>query len=232
MSERRRILLVEDEPGLVLTLRDRLEEEHFDVEHASNGEEGLSKAISNAYDVILLDWMLPKMNGIDVCKELRSKHVHTPIIMLTAKSQVIDKVLGLKLGANDYLTKPFEMMELMARIEVQLRAHIQYAKRSDIANASFKDVKINFKKGEITKSGTPVTLSAKEFHLLRFMVENEGIILTRDQLLNEVWGYDALPSTRTVDVHIAWLRQKLEHDSKYPRHILTVHGMGYKFVSE
>lgn len=230
MSDRRRILLVEDEPGLVITLRDRLEEEHFRVDHASNGEEGLEKAASGNYDIILLDWMLPKMNGIDVCKELRSKNVHTPIIMLTAKSQVIDKVLGLKLGANDYLTKPFEMMELVARIEVQLRVRTNVGQKLDVAGAQFDDVQINFKKGEITKSDQQVNLSAKEFHLLQFMVQNEGIILTRDQLLNEVWGYDALPSTRTVDVHIAWLRQKLETDSRYPKHILTVHGRGYKFV--
>lgn len=234
MGERKKILLVEDEEGLVLTLKDRLEEENYEVTHAGDGDQGLEYAQKGGFDLIILDLMLPKKGGLDVCRDLRRQDVQTPIIMLTAKGQVVDKVLGLKLGANDYLAKPFEMMELMARIEVQLRSSSQ-VNRSGAGNGkeiSFSDVKVNFDTGEIAKDGENVNLSAKEFHLLRFLVNNEGLILTRDQLLNEVWGYDALPSTRTVDVHIAWLRQKLESDSRHPKHILTVHGMGYKFVGD
>lgn len=230
MENKSRILLVEDEEGLVMTIQDRLKEENYIVDTATDGEEGFKKALSDQYDVIILDLMLPKMGGLDVCKDLRSRDIETPIIMLTAKGQVIDKVLGLKLGANDYMQKPFEMMELLARIEVQLRKKSNKQEKHLESEYSFADVTMDFRKMVIKKGGEVVTLSAKEFQLLKFLVENEGGILTRDQLLNEVWGYDALPSTRTVDVHIAWLRQKLEEDSRYPKHILTVHGFGYKFV--
>lgn len=230
MENKPRILLVEDEEGLVMTIQDRLEEENYIVDTATDGEEGFKKAVSDEYDVIILDLMLPKMGGLDVCKDLRSRDIETPIIMLTAKGQVIDKVLGLKLGANDYMQKPFEMMELLARIEVQLRKKNNKQERHPASEYSFADVTMDFRKMVIKKEGEIISLSAKEFQLLKFLVENEGGILTRDQLLNEVWGYDALPSTRTVDVHIAWLRQKLEEDSRYPKHILTVHGFGYKFM--
>ena len=225
-----RILLIEDEPGLVMTLQDRLVDENYEVESANDGEEGFRKAKSDDFDVIVLDLMLPKKSGLDVCRDLRQAGVETPIIMLTAKGQVVDKVLGLKLGANDYMQKPFEMMELLARIEVQLRKKTSEKKSSANGIVAFGDTEINFQSIEVKKEGETISLSSKEFQLLKFMVENEGVILSRDQLLNEVWGYDAVPSTRTVDVHIAWLRQKLEADSGYPKHILTVHGFGYKFV--
>jgi len=225
-----RILLIEDEPGLVMTLQDRLVDENYEVESANDGEEGFQKAKSDDFDVIVLDLMLPKKSGLDVCRDLRQAKVETPIIMLTAKGQVVDKVLGLKLGANDYMQKPFEMMELLARIEVQLRKKTSEKKSSASGIVAFGDTEINFQSIEVKKEGETISLSSKEFQLLKFMVENEGVILSRDQLLNEVWGYDAVPSTRTVDVHIAWLRQKLEADSGYPKHILTVHGFGYKFV--
>jgi len=225
-----RILLIEDEPGLVMTLQDRLVDENYEVESANDGEEGFQKAKSDDFDVIVLDLMLPKKSGLDVCRDLRQAKVETPIIMLTAKGQVLDKVLGLKLGANDYMQKPFEMMELLARIEVQLRKKTSEKKSSASGIVAFGDTEINFQSIEVKKEGETISLSSKEFQLLKFMVENEGVILSRDQLLNEVWGYDAVPSTRTVDVHIAWLRQKLEADSGYPKHILTVHGFGYKFV--
>ncbi|MEO9885876.1 MAG: response regulator transcription factor [Balneola sp.] len=226
-----KILIIEDEQGLVMTLQDRLIDESYEVDSATDGEDGFRKAKSNDYDVIILDLMLPKKSGLDVCRDLRQAKVETPIIMLTAKGQVIDKVLGLKLGANDYMQKPFEMMELLARIEVQLRKKNSAKKNSDIGIVTIGDTEINFQTIEIKKSGETISLSSKEFQLLKFMVENEGVILSRDQLLNEVWGYDALPSTRTVDVHVAWLRQKLEEDSRYPKHILTVHGFGYKFLA-
>lgn len=225
-----RILLIEDEPGLVMTLQDRLVDENYEVESANDGEEGFQKAKSDDFDVIVLDLMLPKKSGLDVCRDLRQAKVETPIIMLTAKGQVVDKVLGLKLGANDYMQKPFEMMELLARIEVQLRKKTSEKKSSANGIVAFGDTEINFQSIEVKKEGEKISLSSKEFQLLKFMIENEGVILSRDQLLNEVWGYDAVPSTRTVDVHIAWLRQKLEADSGYPKHILTVHGFGYKFV--
>ncbi len=226
-----KILIIEDEQGLVMTLQDRLIDESYEVDSATDGEDGFRKAKSNDYDVIILDLMLPKKSGLDVCRDLRQARVETPIVMLTAKGQVIDKVLGLKLGANDYMQKPFEMMELLARIEVQLRKKNSAKKTSDIGIVTIGDTEINFQTIEIKKSGETISLSSKEFQLLKFMVENEGVILSRDQLLNEVWGYDALPSTRTVDVHVAWLRQKLEEDSRYPKHILTVHGFGYKFLA-
>ncbi|RNC79335.1 MAG: DNA-binding response regulator [Balneola sp.] len=230
MSDRARILLVEDEKGLVLTIRDRLEEEGYVVDVANDGEEGYKKALSNTQSLIILDLMLPKKGGLDVCRDLRQKGIETPILMLTAKGQVIDKVLGLKLGADDYMQKPFDMMELLARVEVQLRKRNRTESKEAKEIYSFADVDIDFRKMNIEKAGQEVTLSAKEFQLLRFLVENEDAILSRDQLLNEVWGYDSVPSTRTVDVHIAWLRQKLEEDSRYPKHILTIHGFGYKFV--
>lgn len=225
-----KILLVEDEAGLVMTIRDRLEEERYSVDTAMDGATGFEKASSGSFDLIILDLMLPKKGGLDICRDLRQQGNLTPIIMLTAKGQVIDKVLGLKLGADDYMQKPFEMMELVARVEVQLRKKRVLQEKNSIEGYEFDEVVIDFKKMTVKKAGEDLTLSAKEFQLLRFLAENEGAILTRDQLLNEVWGYDALPSTRTVDVHIAWLRQKLEADSRYPKHILTVHGFGYKFI--
>lgn len=230
MDNTSKILLVEDEPGLVMTIRDRLEEERYEVEVAEDGQVGYEKALKSAQDLIILDLMLPKKGGLDICRDLRQQGVETPIIMLTAKGQVVDKVVGLKLGANDYMQKPFEMMELLARIEVQLRKKTSEKKNSGSGVVGFGDIEINFQSIEVKKEGETISLSSKEFQLLKFMVENEGVILSRDQLLNEVWGYDAVPSTRTIDVHIAWLRQKLEDDSRYPKHILTVHGFGYKFV--
>ncbi len=230
MQAKAKILLIEDEQGLVMTIQDRLIEEHYEVEVATNGADGFEKALNNSYDAIILDLMLPKKDGLDVCKDLRQSRIETPIIMLTAKGQVIDKVLGLKLGANDYMQKPFEMMELLARVEVQVRKKSVSAPQAYSQEYQFGQVTVNFRKGEIKKSGQSVNLPAKEFQLLKFLLEHEGLVLTRDQLLNEVWGYDALPSTRTVDVHIAWLRQKLEANSHQPVHILTVHGFGYKFV--
>jgi two-component system alkaline phosphatase synthesis response regulator PhoP len=232
MEKKGRIFLVEDEQGLIMTIQDRLAEERYEVETASDGLAGYERALSGDFDVIILDLMLPGKDGLDICKDLRQNQVQTPIIMLTAKGQVVDKVLGLKLGADDYMQKPFEMMELLARIEVQLRKKQQSAKAASLKQYAFADVEIDFKSMRVTKNGQEVLLSAKEFQLLRFLVEHSDMILSRDQLLNEVWGYDALPSTRTVDVHIAWLRQKLEPDNRYPKHILTVHGFGYKFIGE
>ena len=226
----KRILLVEDEPGLVLTLTDRLVNEGFAVETARDGEAGLGRATGESFDLIILDVMLPRKNGFDVCRDLRQQGVQTPVIMLTARGQVVDKVVGLKLGADDYVTKPFEMMELLARIEALLRR----APAQPIAPSSetyqFGPVQVDFRKAEVTREGRPLELSAREFQLLRYFIEHRGNAISRDELLNEVWGYNAMPSTRTVDVHVAWLRQKLEPNPRHPQYILTVHGLGYKFV--
>ena len=226
-----KILLVEDEPGLVLTLTDRLRSEGFDVATASDGKAGFDKAVAGGFDLIVLDVMLPKKNGYDVCRDLRRKGVETPVLMLTAKGETIDKVLGLKLGADDYLTKPFEVIELLARVEALLRRSPARTNGHSIDAFRFGSVAIDFKRAEVTRDNKPIDLSAMEFKLLQHLVENRGVVHSRDQLLDAVWGYDAMPSTRTVDVHIAWLRQKLEANPKHPSFIQTVHGMGYKFVS-
>jgi two-component system alkaline phosphatase synthesis response regulator PhoP len=224
----KRILLIEDEPGLVLTLTDRLTREGYSVESEGDGESGLERATRDAFDLVLLDLMLPRMSGFDVCKELRKRSIETPVIMLTARGQVVDKVVGLKLGADDYVTKPFEMAELLARVEAQLRR--APASPHPTEGYAFGDVRVDFRKAEATKDGAPLELSAREFQLLRYFLEHRGATLTRDELLNEVWGYNAMPSTRTVDVHVAWLRQKVEPNPRHPQFILTVHGMGYKFA--
>ncbi len=223
----RRILLVEDEPGLVLTLSDRLRREGYTVEAAGDGDAGLRRASAEAFDVILLDVMLPGRSGFDVCRDLRQQGVGTPILMLTARGQTVDKVVGLKLGADDYLTKPFEMMELLARVEALLRRAPAAAAPSTAHQ--FGSVQVDFRSAEVSRAGKPVTLSAREFQLLRYFIEHRGATVSREELLNEVWGYETTPSTRTVDVHVAWLRQKLEDNPKYPQWILTVHGLGYKF---
>ena len=225
----RRILLVEDEPGLVLTLTDRLEAEGYRVDSVTDGDSAITRATGEPFDVILLDVMLPRRDGFDVCRTVRQRGVASPILMLTARGQVVDRVVGLKLGADDYLTKPFEMVELLARIEALHRRAPQHAGPS-AEHFRFGDVTIDFRRTEVLKDGRPVDLSALEFKLLRYFVEHRGATLSRDELLNEVWGYDAMPSTRTVDVHVAWLRQKLEPNSKVPQYILTIHGLGYKFA--
>jgi two-component system alkaline phosphatase synthesis response regulator PhoP len=226
----KRILLVEDEPGLVLTLTDRLVNEGFAVETARDGEAGLGRATREAFDLIILDIMLPRKNGFDVCRDLRQQGVQTPVIMLTARGQIVDKVVGLKLGADDYVTKPFEMMELLARIEALLRRAPAHRAAPSSETYQFGPVQVDFRKAEVTREGRPLELSAREFQLLRYFIEHRGNAISRDELLNEVWGYNAMPSTRTVDVHVAWLRQKLEPNSRHPQYILTVHGLGYKFV--
>ena len=229
-----KVLLVEDEPGLVMTLTDRLMAEGYDVESATDAPSGLEMAASGSFDAILLDVMLPGGNGVDVCRTLRQRGLQTPILMLTAKGQVVDKVVGLKLGADDYLVKPFEMAELLARIEALLRRASTGSAGSPATITAdsyrFGDISVDFRKAEVNKAGQALDLSAREFKLLKYFVEHRGAALTRDELLNEVWGYNAMPSTRTVDVHVAWLRQKLEDNPRHPQYILTVHGLGYKFV--
>lgn len=229
MNAGRRVLLVEDEPSLVLTLSDRLLSEGYRVETAGTGDEALAKAQEEPFDILLLDVMLPGgRDGFEVCRELRSRGVETPVLMLTARSQVVDRVVGLKLGADDYLTKPFEMIELLARVEALLRRG-----RTPTAQAgtySFGDVRVDFRRAEVYRDGEPLPLSALEFKLLAYFIENRGALLTRDEMLDKVWGYDAMPVTRTVDVHVGSLRQKLERNPSRPEFILTVHRRGYRFA--
>lgn len=222
-----RLLLVEDEPGLVMTLTDRLAAEGYEVVSAVDGETGFRRASTESYDLVLLDGMLPGRDGFDVCRSLRQRNIVTPILMLTARGQVVDRVVGLKLGADDYLVKPFEMAELLARIEALLRRAPSSPIPAEVYQ--FGDVHVDFRKAEVSKGSQLLELSAREFKLLKYFIEHRGATLTRDELLNEVWGYNAMPSTRTVDVHVAWLRQKLEANPRRPEFIHTIHGMGYKF---
>ena len=229
MSASPRVLLVEDEAGLRLTLSDRLASEGYAVETAGDGEEALAEAATGGYDLIVLDVMLPRMNGFDVCREVRRRGVSTPILMLTARGQVVDKVVGLKLGADDYLTKPFEAMELMARLEALLRRRPSSPQPGG-DGYRFGEVVVDFRRAEVRRAGASVELSALEFKLLRHFIEHRGATLSRESLLADVWGYDETPLTRTVDVHVAGLRQKIENNPKSPEYILTIHGLGYKFA--
>jgi two-component system alkaline phosphatase synthesis response regulator PhoP len=226
-----RILIVEDEPGLRLALTDRLTADGYEVAAAGDGEEGLRRATEEHFDLVILDVMLPRRSGLDVCRDLKQRGVPASILMLTARSEVVDRVVGLKLGADDYLTKPFAMAELLARVEARLRPRSGPPSPAGPREAyRFGDVQVDFRSAEVTREGQAVELSAKEFQLLRHLIENRGKVLSRDELLNGVWGYDAMPTTRTVDVHVAGLRRKLEPNPHVPEYILTLHGLGYKFV--
>jgi two-component system, OmpR family, alkaline phosphatase synthesis response regulator PhoP len=222
-----KILIVEDEPGLVTALRDRLRKEGYEVSVAKDGMQGLELATREQFDLILLDLMLPGQSGLTVCQKLRQQGANTPILMLTARRQTMDKVVGLRTGADDYLTKPFKTAELLARVDALLRRAGRGTKsdRYEVGG-----IQVDLRRTEVSRGGRVVPLSAKEYQLLRYFLEHRGTTLSRETLLHEVWGYDATPSTRTVDVHVAWLRQKLEEDPKNPQLIHTVVGMGYKFA--
>lgn len=224
-----RILVVEDEAGLRMAIVDRLAAEGYAAHAAADGEEGLARASGEAFDLVILDVMLPRRNGLDVCRDLRQRGIDTPILMLTARGETTDKVVGLKLGADDYVVKPFEMAELLARVEAMLRRRAPRAP-ADAQTYAFGDVHVDFRRAVVTRAGAPVDLSALELRILRYFIAHRDEAISRDRLLDEVWGYDATPNTRTVDVHIAWLRQKLEPAAGHPRYILTVHGIGYRFV--
>lgn len=226
-----RILLVEDEPGVSLTVTDLLEAESYQVDTAMDGITGLAKASSGDYDVLILDVMLPGKSGFDVCKELRQRGCDTAILMLTAKTQVVDRVVGLKLGADDYLAKPFDPSELLARVESLLR-RIPKKKRIPVERFEFGGVMADFANGQVQKNGEPVTLAAKELQLLRYLVDHRETVVSREELLQNVWEYQAEVSSRTIDVHVAWLRQKLEDNPQSPRYIHTVRGVGYRFTAE
>jgi two-component system alkaline phosphatase synthesis response regulator PhoP len=224
-----RILLVEDESNLRRTLTDLLKSDGYLVESSGDGLEAQNLAMKNPFDVIILDVMLPSRNGFEVCKYLREHGINTPILMLTARSELNNKVQGFKAGTDDYLTKPFETPELEARIEALLR-RVSPGDRAELQSYDFDGIHIDFTKSEIAKNGTRIALGERESRLLRYLIERKGTVLSRDELLHEVWGYKSIPLTRTVDVHIAWLRQKIEDDPKNPKYIVTVHGQGYRFA--
>ncbi len=223
-----KILIIEDEPNMVSGLRDNFEFEGYEVLAAYDGVEGLERALQETPDLVLLDVMMPKMSGLDVCRQLKAKRPAMPIIMLTARGQEVDKVVGLELGADDYVTKPFSIRELIARTKAVLRRVAHAGGNGD--HYGFADVAVDVKSCRVTRGGKQVEVSAKEFELLKFFMLHPGETLTRDRLLNEVWGYERYPSTRTVDAHIVRLRQKFEPHPEQPQFFLTVHGVGYKFV--
>jgi len=222
------ILLIEDEEALRLTLGDRLRREGFHVEESSDGEDGLDKATRLPHDLIILDLMLPYRSGLDICRDIRQTGVATPILVLSARSETVDKVIGLKLGADDYVTKPFEAVELLARIEALLR---RAPTRAGKGTHQFGPVRIDLRRGLVTRDGHPVYLSARELQLLRYLIERAGEVVPRTDLLRSVWGYDSRTFTRTVDVHVSSLRHKLENDPKRPEMIVTVSGVGYQFLA-
>jgi len=223
-----RVLVVEDDKAMGVALSDGFQYEGHAVTVARDGAQGLLLATEQPFDIIILDVMLPKMSGFDVCKQLRGAGNRIPIIMLTARGQEIDKVLGLKIGADDYVTKPFSFMELAARVEAVLRRAATPVDPTDVF--TFGDVTLDFKKSTATKGAARLDLSAREFRILRYFIEHRHEVVTRDQLLDHVWGYDSFPLTRTVDTHIAKLRQKIEDSPADPHFIVTVHRAGYKFV--
>ena len=223
-----KILIVEDEPGMVAGLRDNFEFEGYQVLSAMDGVSGLERALADSPDLVILDVMMPRMSGLDVCKQLKSKRPAIPIIMLTARGQEVDKVVGLELGADDYVTKPFSIRELLARVKAVLRRVGSVPKAQD--SYTFGDVEVNLQSCQVSRRGRSLDFSSKEFDLLKYFLSHPGEALTRDRLLEEVWGYDKFPTTRTVDAHIVRLRQKLEPKPDDPRFFLTVHGTGYKFV--
>jgi DNA-binding response OmpR family regulator len=224
----RKVLIVEDDQAMAVALRDGFAYEGYAVHVARDGATGLRMAEEKSHDLVILDVMLPRLSGLDVCRQLRSAGNDTPIIMLTARGQEIDKVLGLKTGADDYVTKPFSFLELMARVEAVLRRATRSAEA--VESVQFGDVEVNFKTFEASKGGKTIELSPREFKMMKYFVEHRGEVVTRDQLLDHVWGYEGLPLTRTVDMHIAKLRQKIEDTPSDPRHIITVHRVGYKFT--
>jgi two-component system, OmpR family, alkaline phosphatase synthesis response regulator PhoP len=223
-----RILLVEDEPGLVLTISDLLAAEGFEVETARDGEEALAKALTNDFALMVLDVMLPKKNGFDVCRELRQRGIDIAILMLTARTQLVDRVVGLKLGADDYLTKPFEPPELLARIGSLLR-RIRKEGRAEVRSFRFGAVEVDFERALVHKDGQLISMAAKELQLLRYLINHRDRIVLRGEILQKVWEYDPEVTSRTIDVHIAWLRQKLDAPHN-PRHFQTIRGKGYRFT--
>jgi DNA-binding response OmpR family regulator len=227
-QKRAKILVVEDEPNMVVGLRDNFEFEGYEVITARDGVEGLQLALEESPDLVVLDVMMPRMSGLEVCKQLRAQRASIPIIMLTARGQEVDKVVGLELGADDYVTKPFSIRELLARVKAVLRRTSVLPKELD--QHTFGDIEVDLRRCRVLKSGKALDVSSKEFELLKYFICHAGETLSRHQLLEDVWGYEHYPTTRTVDTHLVRLRQKLEPNPEQPEYFLTVHGTGYRFV--
>lgn len=225
----KKILIIEDDPAVVEGLKENLKNEHFDVISSDMGEKGYQMAKKENADLILLDLILPDIDGTDICRRLRSDGIHTPVVMLTGRKEEIDKIIGLEIGADDYVTKPFNTRELIARIKAILRRIDDYHSE-DIKNYKFADMDVDFKKMEIVKNGIHSALSVMELKVLKYIIGRKEEVVTRDDLLNNVWGYDSFPTTRTVDNYILSLRKKIEENPAEPKHILTVYKAGYKFV--
>jgi len=223
-----KILIIEDDPAITMGLEDSLSEEHYEIASEQDGKKGFQKALHEYYDLILLDIMLPSKNGIDICRDLRNNGINSAILMLTSKKDEMDKVLGLEIGADDYVTKPFSIRELKARIKALLRRKTEIIK--EVEEYSFGNVKIDFKKFEAYKNGKPIQLSSTEYKIMKYFIEHEGEVVSRDKFLDDVWGYDAFPTTRTVDNYILSLRKLIEDEPTHPQHIITIHKVGYKFV--
>jgi DNA-binding response OmpR family regulator len=225
-----KVLVVEDDPGILRTVADNLRFEQYEVVTATDGETGYALRQHEQPDLIVLDLMLPRMSGLELCRKLRTEDVQVPVLMLTARSEEADRVRGLDLGADDYVTKPFSVPELMARIRALLRR--ASAATAAPATLKFGQVEIDFRRYVAHRLGRPVEMTRKEFALLRFLASREDTVVTRDEILNKVWGFESYPMTRTVDNHVSGLRAKLETDPARPVHIQTVHGVGYKFVPD
>ena len=224
----KRILIIEDDPAILLGLKESLVEENFEVLTASDGEEGYQKGKKENIDLIILDLVLPSKNGIEICKDLRAHEISIPILMLTSKREEIDKVLGLEIGADDYVTKPFSIRELIARIKALLRRQVEFKK--ELEDYSFGDISIDFKRQEVFKGSSKIEISTTEIGILKYFIQFECEVVTRHQLLDDVWGYENYPTTRTVDNFILNIRKKIEDDPSHPKHLLTIHKSGYKFV--
>jgi two-component system alkaline phosphatase synthesis response regulator PhoP len=221
-------LLIEDEPGLIITVTDLLRSEGYEVDSADDGITGFGKAIERKHQLLILDVMLPGKSGFDICRDLRQQGFDIPILMLTAKTRVPDRVTGLKLGADDYLAKPFDPSELLARVEALIR-RVHKEGLSPVRRFEFGSVAVDFDSGDVAKAGEPVALAAKELQLLRYLIDHREKAVSREDLLQSVWEYQPSVTSRTVDVHVAWLRQKLEENPERPRHLQTVRGVGYRF---
>ena len=224
----KRILIIEDDPAISKGLSDALKEEHYEVVTEEDGDKGFKFAQNENISLIILDLMLPTKNGIEICTDLRKKGINTPILMLTSKKEEMDKVLGLEVGADDYMTKPFSVRELLARIKALLRRKQEISK--DIEEYAFGNVEIDFKKQTAVKNNKPIELSTTEYKILKYFVEHEVEVVTRDNLLDKVWGYDVFPTTRTVDNYILSIRKQIEDNPSEPKHLITISKAGYKFV--
>jgi DNA-binding response OmpR family regulator len=224
----KKILVVEDDPAILKGLISSLDSAGYNVVSSSDGEEGFKLGRTLSIDLIILDVMLPKKDGFDICRDLRKNGINTPILMLTSKKEEIDKVLGLEIGADDYMTKPFSIRELLARINAILRRRSELTKNID--EFSFDGIEIDFKRMEAYKNKKQIKMSSLEFKILKYLIEKEGVVVSRDQLLDDVWGYETFPTTRTVDNYILSLRKKIEDNPAEPVHLLTIHKSGYKFV--